>query len=62
MPFIRTDGAPFDVEFLALMKADVWGEHPRYGRENWWSAVEEGDTNCGYWEWAQCRKERLAQS
>ena len=36
---------------------DVWGEDPAWSRDEWKIDVETGDTNLGYWEWVDHRKE-----
>lgn len=36
---------------------DVWGEDPDQPRSDWKYEVQNGDTNLGYWEWVQHRKE-----
>ena len=36
---------------------DVWGEDNTYSREDWQDDVSGGNTNLGYWEWAQHRRE-----
>lgn len=30
---------------------ELVGEHPYFAKEDWASAVANGDTLCGYWEW-----------
>ena len=34
-----------------------WGNHPRYGREDWMFAVASKDTQRGYWDWVSVRLE-----
>lgn len=35
-----------------------WGEHPRFSRNEWMHEVANGDTQCGYWEWAVSQLEQ----
>lgn len=36
---------------------DLWGEDPAYLREDWRLDVGNGDTNLGYWDWVDNRRE-----
>jgi hypothetical protein len=36
---------------------DPWGEDPSYTRDDWSLDARNGDTNLGYWDWVEHRRE-----
>ena len=49
-------------EIAALQRADLWGEHDVWTREEWQVAAGCGDTQCGYWAWVEHRIESAAEA
>lgn len=52
-PFYRT-AAHMATGFIP---ADVWDNHPDYPRDDWQHEVRNGDTNLGYWDWLEHKRE-----
>ena len=52
---IRAMPVPQDWPNTPVGTDDVWGEHPRYPRQDWAAEVANNDTNLGYWMWVRSR-------
>lgn len=49
-------------DIWAMFKKDAWGEHPDFPRRAWQDAAYAGETQLGYWDWVQHRRDEKADA